>query len=323
MNTIATKRIYRDYKNYYNSNLSDQGIYCIMDEDNMSIMRAMIVGPKDTPYEGGCYYFLFQFPKNYPFSPPKVTIETRDRRIRINPNFYTCGKVCLSILNTWAGEQWTSACSLNAVLLTLQSRFNEYPIINEPGFEKSSKSQKSKDYNKVVAWYNIETAVYDSLMKPPPTFECFYNEARLQFCHFYPKYIKYLTSIYKEDHLVIHSRIYNCKAQYRPYLFASMLTDLYENIYPQYKELIETEKEPETTVENETTIENETTVETEVQSTNNNKPNKNKTGTRRVPKKKATLLDIGTKMKSETTGDMYIVSQRKDGRKMWKKIETN
>ena len=57
--------------------------------------------------------------------------------------------------------------------------------------------------------------------------------------------------------------------------------------------------------------------------TNNNKPNKNKTGTRRVPKKKATLLDIGTKMKSETTGDMYIVSQRKDGRKMWKKIETN
>ena len=61
MNTIATKRIYRDYKHYYNSNLAEQGIYCIMDEENMSIMRAMIVGPTDTPYEGGCYYFLFQF----------------------------------------------------------------------------------------------------------------------------------------------------------------------------------------------------------------------------------------------------------------------
>lgn len=316
MNTIATKRIYKDYKNYYNSNLSDQGIYCIMDEENMSIMRAMIVGPKDTPYEGGCYYFLFQFPRNYPFSPPKVTIETRDRRIRINPNFYTCGKVCLSILNTWAGEQWTSACSLNAVLLTLQSRFNEFPIINEPGFEKSGKSQKSKDYNKVVAWYNIETAVYESIVKPPPTFECFYNEVRLQFCRFYPKHITYLKSLYEEDHKVIHSRIYNCKAQYKPYLFASMLTDLYENINPQVKDFIE--PDTESIVDSETTKE---TLETADKSTNNNS-SKHKTGTRRVPKKKATLLDIGTKMKSETTGDMYVVAERKDGRKMWKKIET-
>ena len=315
MNTIATKRIYKDYKNYYNSNLADQGIYCIMDEENMNIMRAMIVGPKDTPYEGGCYYFLFNFPKNYPFSPPKVTIETRDRRIRINPNFYTCGKVCLSILNTWAGEQWTSACSLSAILLTLQSRFNEFPIINEPGFEKSAKSQKSKDYNKVIQWYNIETAVHGSLVNPPPTFECFYNEIRLQFCRHYPQYIKYLTSLYQEDHKVIQSRIYNCKAIYKPFVFASMLNDIYENIYPQYKELID--NTTTTTEENDT---NNETSNTETVETKQTQPS-NKKGIRRVPKEKATHLDIGTKMKSETTGDMYIVASRKDGRKMWKKIE--
>lgn len=315
MNTIATRRIYKDYKNYYNSDLSDQGIYCIMDEENMNIMRAMIVGPKDTPYEGGCYYFLFNFPKNYPFSPPKVTIETRDRRIRINPNFYTCGKVCLSILNTWAGEQWTSACSLNSILLTLQSRFNDFPIINEPGFEKSAKSQKSKDYNKVIQWYNIETAVHGSLVNPPPTFECFYNEIRLQFCRHYPQYIKYLTSLYQEDHKVIQSRIYNCKALYKPFVFASMLNDIYENIYPQYKELLD--NTTTTTEVNDTNLETSNTETTEAKQTQSS----NKKGIRRVPKEKATQLDIGTKMKSETTGDMYIVTSRKDGRKMWKKIE--
>lgn len=306
MSGLATKRIYRDYKQYYNSNLAEQGIYCIMDETDINIMRAMIVGPKDTPYEGGCYYFLFRFPKNYPFSPPHVTIETRDRRVRINPNFYTCGKVCLSILNTWPGEKWTSACSLSSVLLTLQSRFNEHPIVNEPGYEKSANTTKSNDYNKVLRWYNIEVGAFHSLVNPPPTFECFFNEVRLEFCRHYKNHIKYLTSIYNEDNTAFRSRIYSCTAILKPFLFASKLNDLYTTIYPMFKDLLQTE-------------EIEETVNTEVKE-EPSQEKQSKKWIRRVPKEKATSLAIGTKMKSESTGDMYIVSERKDGRKMWKKL---
>ena len=61
MSSIASKRIYKDYKNYYNTNLAEQGIYCIMDETDIHLMRAMIVGPKDTPYEGGVLLFLISF----------------------------------------------------------------------------------------------------------------------------------------------------------------------------------------------------------------------------------------------------------------------
>ena len=334
MTAIATKRIFKDYKEYHDSNLSQDGIYCIMDEDNMYQMRAMIMGPEDTPYEGGIYYFLIQFPKNYPFSPPKVSIETRDNRVRINPNYYKCGKVCLSILNTWAGEQWTSVCSLLSVLNTLRSRFNETPIINEPGYEKSGKSVKSKDYNKVLAWYNIELAVYNSLHNPPPTFDCFYTEARLEFCKNYEYYIRYLTSLYKDDNTVFTSRIYNCKALIKPFVYASLLCDIYEQVYPNFKSLLEPERNnEEETVVTETSSTNEeikqsepepeTKTETETETETKTSEGKKKKGIRRVPKEKATDLNVGTKRKSETNGNMYIVDVRKDGRQYWKKIEVN
>ena len=314
MSSIASKRIYKDYKNYYNTNLAEQGIYCIMDETDIHLMRAMIVGPKDTPYEGGCYYFLFRFPTNYPFSPPKVTIETRDKRVRLNPNFYTCGKVCLSILNTWAGERWTSACTLTSVLLTLQSRFNEYPIINEPGYEKSAKSQKSIDYNRILEWYNIEVGVYGSIVSPPTTINSFHDEVRLELCRNYKHHIKYLESIKSKDYAVYTSRIYNVRADIKPLVFTNMLTDLYNTSYPTFKELLQKEEQ---------SAEEKAETEVKEKKTDEPSPTQLHKGIRRVPKEKATNLEIGTKIKSETTGDMYIVTERKDGRKMWKKLNKN
>ena len=94
----------------------------------------MIIGPKDTPYENGYYLFHFKYPKNYPYSPPKVTYHTNNGVTRFNPNLYRNGKVCISILNTWKGEQWTSCQNIRSVLLTLVTLLNENPLTNEPGY---------------------------------------------------------------------------------------------------------------------------------------------------------------------------------------------
>jgi ubiquitin-protein ligase len=46
-------------------------------------------------------------PPAYPHVPPKVTFRTTaDGRLRFNPNLYTDGKVCLSLLGTWSGDPW-------------------------------------------------------------------------------------------------------------------------------------------------------------------------------------------------------------------------
>lgn len=38
-------------------------------------------------------------------------LTTGGGRVRFNPNLYNCGKVCLSLLGTWAGPGWDPAAS--------------------------------------------------------------------------------------------------------------------------------------------------------------------------------------------------------------------
>ena len=66
-----------------------------------------MIGPENTPYQYGFYLFDIKVPSEYPFKPPIVKFYTQNNKTRFNPNLYINGKVCLSILNTWSGPQWT------------------------------------------------------------------------------------------------------------------------------------------------------------------------------------------------------------------------
>ena len=87
--------------------LDDCGIIYRHSETDMLTGYACIAGPSDTLYFGGYYFFLFKFPTNYPHSPPIVSYLTNTNNIRFHPNFYVNKKVCVSIVNSWRGEQWS------------------------------------------------------------------------------------------------------------------------------------------------------------------------------------------------------------------------
>merc|ERR1712224_182696 len=165
MNRMSMKRIITDILNITKDPIDD--IYISYSEADISVIKALVVGPRDTPYEGGFYMFKIKFPKDYPHKPPHVDFLTTDRYIRFNPNLYQCGKVCLSILGTWSGPSWTSVMNLRSVLLSLQSLLQEYPIRNEPGYETTTESNRgSINYNKIVHWYNWYYAVLEMSKKP-------------------------------------------------------------------------------------------------------------------------------------------------------------
>lgn len=151
-------RIKRDLMSIYNE--PPPGLFVVPDEDDMTIIHALITGSFDTPYEGGFFYFLIRCPSDYPIRPPRVKLMTTGGgTVRFNPNMYKCGKICLSILGTWTGPSWSPAQSLSSVLISIQSLLNEKPYHNEPGFERERCPGDIGRYNDIIQHETLRVAV--------------------------------------------------------------------------------------------------------------------------------------------------------------------
>uniref|UniRef100_A0A6C0CYC5 Ubiquitin-conjugating enzyme E2 Z n=1 Tax=viral metagenome TaxID=1070528 RepID=A0A6C0CYC5_9ZZZZ len=149
--------------------LKNSGIYLEFDENNVLNARAIIFGPEETIYTGSILYFDINFPLDYPFSPLKIKYISNGNNIRIHPNIYTCGKVCLSILGTWPGPQWTSIMDVSCVLLSIKSLLDNNPLYNEPGFTPKNieHTKISKNYNDIIQ-HNCIYRLYNKNSKNIP-----------------------------------------------------------------------------------------------------------------------------------------------------------
>ncbi|EER08274.1 ubiquitin-conjugating enzyme E2-17 kDa, putative [Perkinsus marinus ATCC 50983] len=81
--------------------------------DDMFHWQATIMGPKDSPYEGGVFFLNITFPSDYPFKPPKCHFTTKIYHCNISAN----GSICLDILK----DQWSPALTISKVLLSISS----------------------------------------------------------------------------------------------------------------------------------------------------------------------------------------------------------
>jgi len=177
LTTKAIRRIQQDIENIMKDDIKAQGIFYEVNESDISIGTALIIGPSNTPYEGGFYFFSVKFPPNYPFDPPAMCTLTQDGFTRFNPNLYREGKICLSLINTWhVGDKWSGCQSLSTVLLSiLTSVLIEDPFTNEPNFENQGKSAQSQIYNRMVLHANLQTAVLHMIKSPPDFAKPFYD----------------------------------------------------------------------------------------------------------------------------------------------------
>lgn len=64
--------------------------------DDMFHWHATIMGPNDSPYQGGVFFLKVQFPSSYPFKPPKIAFTTRI----YHPNIKRNRNICLDILRS-------------------------------------------------------------------------------------------------------------------------------------------------------------------------------------------------------------------------------
>ncbi|KAJ6332988.1 hypothetical protein OIU77_008943 [Salix suchowensis] len=138
------KRIHEEWRILEND-LPDS-IFVRVYETRMDLLRAVIIGAEGTPYHDGLFFFDVFFPAGYPKVPPLVYYHSGG--LRLNPNLYNCGKVCLSLLGTWQGnknEKWQPGVS--TVLQVLE-------------------------YNESTFFLSLKTMVY-TMRRPPEHFEDF------------------------------------------------------------------------------------------------------------------------------------------------------
>ena len=84
-----------------------------VDDSDMFKWEASITGPEESPFENGTFQLSIEFPKDFPFKPPKVEFTTKV----YHPNVKSTGTICLDILK----DAWSPDITVSKLLLAIQN----------------------------------------------------------------------------------------------------------------------------------------------------------------------------------------------------------
>ncbi len=104
--------------------------------DNLFEWEAVLLGPTETPYEGGVFILNIHIPIDYPMKPPNILFKTKI----YHPNINSTGAICLDILKS----NWSPCLTLSKLLLSICSLLND-PNCNDPLVPDIAKEYKN-DY---------------------------------------------------------------------------------------------------------------------------------------------------------------------------------
>jgi ubiquitin-conjugating enzyme (huntingtin interacting protein 2) len=112
---MADARIQKEYKELLEQTQlpTAEVVEVIQVLNKLRHWKGKIKGPIDSPYEGGVFTVDIQFPKDYPFNPPKMKFDTKVWHPNVSSK---TGCICLDILK----EQWTPALTIRTALLSVQ-----------------------------------------------------------------------------------------------------------------------------------------------------------------------------------------------------------
>ncbi|XP_024385610.1 ubiquitin-conjugating enzyme E2 36 isoform X1 [Physcomitrium patens] len=116
------------------------GISASPSEENLRYFNVMILGPSQSPYEGGVFKLELFLPEEYPMAAPKVRFLTKI----YHPNIDKLGRICLDILK----DKWSPALQIRTVLLSIQALLSA-PNPDDPLAENIAKHWKTNEQEAV------------------------------------------------------------------------------------------------------------------------------------------------------------------------------
>ncbi|BEJ15510.1 hypothetical protein CspHIS471_0501150 [Cutaneotrichosporon sp. HIS471] len=150
-------------------------------EDRTDLMRVLIIGPEGTPYADAPFVFdLYLNPTKFPNEPPQVYFHSHTNGLgRCNPNLYEEGKVCLSVLGTWAGDKSESWSPTKSSLLQVFVSISGLVLVRspyhcEPAFAKLEGTREGRVNSRLYsekAYVLSRSFVRTALDRPAAGFE--------------------------------------------------------------------------------------------------------------------------------------------------------
>jgi ubiquitin-conjugating enzyme E2 Z len=210
-------RLLKDVREMMTAQVS--GVHYMHSETDMLCGYAMIVGPEDSLYDGGYYFYKFKFPPDYPHSPPLVEFLTNDGETRMHPNMYKNRKMCLSILNSWRGDQWTGCQPIKSVLLTIMSLLDSKPLLNEPGITEHNPDFAT--YHRIIQCKNYEFSMLH-LLKSPHAFKQVIADIE-----YHEQFYEHMCAAFRASHLR-HSVAIDALALKHPHSETLRTTQVYQ-----------------------------------------------------------------------------------------------
>ena len=118
-----------------------------IDENKKLQWKASVSGPQDSPYQGGVFFFIIDFPPDYPFKPPKVTMDGKIYHPNI-PNLR--GRVSLNMLR----RQWKPEFTVEKILLSIEELLKNPNLDNTlvPEIARIYKSDRNEFNRKAKEW---------------------------------------------------------------------------------------------------------------------------------------------------------------------------
>eukprot|EP00906_Rhabdomonas_costata_P017971 RCo026211 len=124
----ASTRLLKEFKDAQLNN--DDEIRLQPEENDIFSWKAVLTGPRDTPYEGGQFLVSLKVPREYPMVPPKATFRTKI----FHPNvLFSTGEICLDILKTSWSPAWTLQSVCRAILTLMSHPEPDSPLNCDAG----------------------------------------------------------------------------------------------------------------------------------------------------------------------------------------------
>ena len=117
----------------------------ILDE-NIYNWSASIIGPENSPYKGGIFKLVMNFPEDYPFHPPKIRFVTKIYHCNVNNS----GGICLDILK----DQWSPALTISKILLSICS------LMDDPNPDDPLMPEIADLYKNNIEKHNLNAETY-------------------------------------------------------------------------------------------------------------------------------------------------------------------